>query len=259
MRPFSIPERLILGLILPLSLVACRREDPVEPTPAPPVTTGTVKVVVKPTWEGEPFVRNAEYINVSGYRVKVEDLRFFLGNVTLSNAGSSAVVRDVETFDMRHNGDTVQWSGVQPGTWRTLRAGLGVPQALNRTNPSEFPTGHPLSVVTYGDIWWSWAMGYKFVQFLGRYGAPDSTDPLITGFVFHTGPDICYQEFELDLGEVTVTAGNTTTIVLGLAVDRFFHGSSGTVDLATENAAHGNDIPLALKMTRNMIESFSVE
>ncbi|MBL7951164.1 MAG: hypothetical protein JNM62_05545 [Flavobacteriales bacterium] len=251
-RRFPIPFMFVL-------LVACGPDEPVEPTPTPTTTTGQLKVIVRPTWNGAPFVMNTVYHNVSDYRVKVEGLKFYLGDVRLVNGSSSSVVKDVEFFDLAHNGDTVLWTGVPTGTWNGMQLGFGVPQTLNDADPIVYPPGHPLDLAR--GTYWTWATAYRFLQFDGRYdlnGA--STGAPASPFSMHTGLNACYQQFDLALnGEVTITAGNTSTIVLDLAVDGFFHTDSDTLDLATENQTHGTDLPLAQKLTNNAVHSFSAE
>lgn len=249
-----------LVYLMSLALLGCEPDDPVEPDPTPtPATTGTLKVVIKPTWNGAPFVMNEVYHNVNDYRVKVQGLKFYLGDVRLLSGTSTNTVKDVAYFDLRYNGDTVTWTGIAPGTWNGLRAGFGVPQALNDADPIFYPPGHPLDLAL--GTYWTWATAYRFFQFDGRYdldGTATGEPPSL--FSMHTGLNDCYQEFDLELGEdLVVTAGNTSTLVLNFAVDKVFYTASDTVDLATENQTHGTNLPVALELTNCAVHSFSVE
>ena len=252
---------LIPFALIALVLVACKPDEPVEPTPAPPATTGTLRVVVRPTWNGTPFEIYEIYQNVSGYRVRVEGIVFYLGNVHLTNGDGSVTVKDIEIFDLRYNGDTVTWSGIQPGTYTELLAGLGVPQPLNDANSIDYPPGHPLNLA-YG-TYWGWAAAYRFLQFDGRYDLdPAGTNAPALPFSMHTGLNVCYAEFQRDLPTpVVVTAGSTTTLVLNMAIDRFFFSDTDTLDLATENQSHGSDPThaLALELTGNAVSSITFE
>lgn len=258
MRTLSIRNNVLVCIFMAMSLAACRPGDPVAPTPDP---IGTLRVIIRPTWDGAPFAMNAVYHNVSGYRVKVEALKFYLGNVRLTNAGFFATTKDVEYFDLRYNGDTVIWTGVPSGTWTGLRMGLGVPQALNDADPIVYPAGHPLSL-EHG-TYWTWATAYRFVMFDGRYDLDGAgTGPVMQPFSMHTGLNICYREFDVQLATpLVITGQNMATVVLNLAVDEFFHGDGGTLDLATENQSHGNDPAhaVALELTGNVARSFSAE
>jgi hypothetical protein len=253
-------KRSFLALSLTLGLVACRPDEEVEPAPTPvPSTTGTLKVVIKPTWNGAPFEMNAVYENVSGYRVKTESIKFYMGDVRLVSGSGTTTVKDVELFNLRYNGDTVTWTGITPGDYSGISAGFGVPQALNDADPIVYPPGHPLDLA-WGN-YWTWATAYRFLQFDGRYDL-DDVGSVDQPFSMHTGVNVCYQEFDRTVpGGLSVTAGSTTTIVLGMAIDRFFYSATDTVDLATENQSHGSDPThaLALELTGNAINSISVE
>lgn len=251
--------RVLLFITLPVGLLACGPDETVEPEPPSPATTGTLKLVIRPTWNGAPFVMNQVYNNVSNYRVKVESIKFYLGDVRLVNSSASTTARDVAYFDLRYNGDTVTWSGIQPGTWTGVQAGLGVPQALNDADPIDYPPGHPLDLAN--GTYWTWATAYRFLMFDGRYDLDGAgTGPVSELFSMHTGLNACYQEFDVPLvSALTITAGSTSTLVLDLAVDKFFHTATDTVDLATENQTHGTELPLALELTNNVAHSFSAE
>ncbi len=256
--------RLFLPILLLLS--ACRPDPPVPPSPPvdPPIdttgtdTTGTLRITLVPTWEGEPFERFTEYSNFMDYRVTVELLKMYFGDVRLIQGEDTLVVKDVDLFDLGDGNVSADWP-VQTGSWTKLRAALGVPDTLNYADPANYGPGHPLNVsnATY----WHWAIGYRYVMFEGRYDTdPESTEPLITAYAIHPGMGPSYVEFELlPTGGISIAEDEVTELVVQVAVDRFFHSDAYTIDLATENTAHGDNLPLQLKLVNNVIASFSVE
>lgn len=256
LRSLSFHGKVLGVVLLMLPWTACEPEPPVEPEPEP--TTGTLRVRIVPSWQGAPFTMNAEYHNVNDYRVKVESIKFYLGDVRMVNGSGNTLVKDVEYFNLNNGTAERSWT-VTPGTWSGIRFGLGVPADLNGTDPVDFPVGHPLDL-SYG-TYWSWAMGYRFLQFDGRYHLDgSSTGALTSVFSMHTGLNDCYTTRELAFpGTITVNAGGSTTLTLGLAVDRLFYSATDTVDLATENQTHGTNLPLALELTNNAVQSFTVE
>ena len=243
-----------------LAMPGCK-PDPVEPDPppTPPVsTTGTLRIQVQPTWDGAPFALNTVYHNVSNYRVKVEMLKFYLGNMRLIAGTDTVLVKDVALFDAA-NGPLMVQGSVEQGTWTGFIAGLGVPMALNDADPIVYSPGHPLSLSN--GTYWSWATAYRFVMFDGRF----DTDPAGTLapaqlMSIHTGLNAMYREFELPLANgLTITAGNTTTLTLEMAVDAFFYSPTDTIDLAVDNQSHGDNAPLATMLTNNVVHSLSVQ
>lgn len=255
----------LLGLSLGLLVMSGCKHDPVEPDPTPVVpdttqtsTTGTLRLQVEPTWGGAPFALNTVYHNVSDYRVKVELLKFYLGNIRLLSGTDTVLVKDVALFNVE-NGQLTLEGAVAPGNWTGFAAGLGVPMALNDADPVVYGPGHPLSLANA--TYWSWGSAYRFVMFDGRYDTdPSGTAAPTNGFSMHTGLNALYRNFELSLGSgITTSTGNTTTLTLAMAVDDFFHSPTDTLDLATENQSHGDNGPLAIKLTDNVVRSFSVQ
>ena len=243
-----------------LAMPGCK-PDPVEPDPlpAPPVsTTGTLRIQVQPTWEGVPFALNTVYHNVSNYRVKVELLKFYLGNMRLFSGSDTVLVKDVALFDL-NNGQLSMTASVPLGTWTGFAAGLGVPMVLNDADPVDYGPGHPLDLANA--TYWSWGSAYRFVMFDGRYDTdPDGTATPANGFSMHTGLNPLYREFELSVGNgITTSVGNTTTLTLSMAVDAFFYSPTDTLDLVIENQSHGDNGPLSIELTDNVIRSLSVE
>jgi hypothetical protein len=240
-----------------LFFVGCRPDEEVVPDPpvSPPTT---LRVMVVPHWNGTPFNMNDVYVNVNDYRVKVQAIKLYLADVRLVVDGSETVVKDIDFFNLESGTASVEWS-VPAGTWTSLRAGLGVPAAMNAADPITYPTNHPLSLST--GTWWSWSAGYRFLQFDGRYDLDGSgTGPVEELFSMHTGMDACYTEFDLDLGgPFTIPAGQTKTLTLRMDVSKFFYSDTDTLDLTTENQTHGENVPLALELTNNAVHSFSAE
>jgi len=244
-------------VLLMMGLAACR-PDPVEPTRPPQPTTGILRVTLIPEWGGQPFERYTEYRNFMDYRVTVEMLMLYFGDARLVEGQDTLLVKDVDLFDLGNGAMSRSW-GVAPGTWTKLRAALGVPARLNYADPARYGPGHPLSVSN--GTYWTWATGYRYVLLEGRYDTdPSGTGALISPYAIHPGMEPSYIEFELvPSSPIVITAGNTTEIRVRMAVDRFFHSSEHTIDLATENSAHGSNQPLQWKLVNNVVLSMTVE
>ncbi len=238
-------------------LSSCSHDPVIEPVAELNTVNGTLRLHVVPEWEGAPLALFSEYTNVSNYRTTVELLKMYFSEIQLASANGSVPVTDIELFNLDGPKQT-EWS-VPVGTYTALYAGLGVPEDLNHTDPSTYPVGHPLGLnsATY----WTWNSGYRFVMFEGRYDPdPTSIDPLTSSYSMHTGIDTCYAYLNLiPSSPITISENGTTDITIRVAVDRFFYSSTETVDLATENAAHGSNLPLALKLTRNVVSSISLD
>lgn len=255
---------LLLPLLTSMVLVGCKPDDPDEPV-VPPTTqppsgaSGVLSVSILPEWEGEPLEYFTEYRNFMDYRTTVELLKMYFGDVRMiGEPGDTSMVKDVDLFDLGSGPVTKYWP-VSVGEWAKLRAGLGVPAELNYADPANYGPGHPLSVSN--GTFWTWASGYRYVMFEGRYDPdPESTADLVSAYSIHPGMDPSYIEFELGTGlPITITEGDTTSMIVHLAVDQFFHSADHQIDLATENSAHGSNLPLQWKLVNNVVLSMTVE
>ena len=247
----------LFSLALSTALLSSCRQDPlIEPVPDPGPAVGTLRLHVVPEWAGAPLALFSEYANISDYRTTVELLKLYLSEIQLVSVSGSVPVTDIVLFNL--DGPRERMVG-SIGTYTSVSAGLGVPVGLNHTDPAAYPVDHPLGInsATY----WTWNSGYRFVMFEGRYDPdPQSSAPLTTSYSIHTGLDTCFANLNLTpSAPIAITEHGTTDITIRVAVDRFFHSATETVDLATENASHGSNLPLALKLTRNMVSSITLD
>lgn len=239
-------------------LSACRTDEPVPPSLGSAANTATLRLNVVPEWEGAPFELFTEYRAPYDYRFQVEMLRLYLSEWRLVNGDGALDVEDVRLLDLG-DGPFALDLKVPPGTWYGVRAGLGIPQDLNHTDPAIYPFGHPMHV--FSGMTWNWVDGYKFMVFDGRYDPdPFSTGPLIPGFSVHTGRDTCYTDVDLFPTLPFRTAKDSVTqLTLHIAVDGFLGTTADTVDVTVENQSHGENVPLAMKITRNVVRSMHIE
>ncbi len=217
-----------------------------------------LRIRIVPTWGDQPFATFTEYRAPGNLRFQAEMLRFYLSDLRLVSDSGETALSDVVLIDLAKN-DAVLEFDVPDGQWRGLRAGLGLPAEINHNNPGLYAENHPMSVNT--GMHWSWANGYKFVLFDGRFDPdPASTGPLFSVFSVHTGMDTCFTEVDLfaDLPFSTKN-GSLTTLTLHADVHGFLQSGPDTIDVTTENQSHGGNYPLAFKLTRNVKRSLRLE
>lgn len=218
----------------------------------------TLRINVVSEWDGQPYQNHVEYRAPGNYRFAGEMVRLYLGDIRLVSSAGEQAIDPVRLLDLG-NGDMHMDFSVPDGEWLGLRSGIGLPDALNHSDPADYPGNHPLSENT--GMYWTWASGYKFVLFDGRYD-PDtgSTGPLIPGFSVHTGKDTCYTEVDLfPTVPFTTVKGSVTALTLKVDVHGFLQSGPDTIHVTTENSAHGDNYPLALKLTRNVKRSMRIE
>ena len=255
-----VPTRIAvrwLMFVIALVAVPCRKDDPVEEE-VPTSTTGTLRIHVVPEWHGEAFQPFTEYRAPLNYRFQAEMVRFCLSDISVVNGTDSAMVKDVALLDLGDGPFDLDLT-VPAGSWFGLKSGLGLPDALNHSDPALYANGHPLSVST--GMSWNWNDGYKFVLFDGRFDPdPEGAGSLLSPFSVHTGMDTCYTVVDLfPAVPFNVSAGGVTELTLRIDVYGFLQSATDTINVSTENLAHGSNFPLALKLTRNVSSSLYMQ
>lgn len=246
--------RFLLVLSVALILASCRKDEKVTNNPK----SAVLRIDVVSEWQDQPFQTYTEYRAPGDLRFQGEMLRLYLSDLRLVNGTEERVIDQVRLLDLGTGSTRMEFS-VPDGEWLGLRAGLGLPPALNHTDPALYANDHPMSVNT--GMYWSWASGYKFVLFDGRYNPdPASTAPLSAPFSVHTGMDTCYAQVDLFPAVPFTTAkGGVTPLTLHVDVHGFLQNGPDTIHVSTENQSHGGNLPLALKLTRNVSRSMRIE
>ena len=248
---------------LPVLMLACNKHDPdpypTQPQPVAPDTMATVHFTLNPRWAGAPFDKTIVYTNAPGHRVLVQQLKLYLGDMSLDSAGWSRGVEDIDLFDVT-NGPVERYYMVEAGVYDHFRFGVGVPEDLNHTDPVLYPNGHPLSALS--GMFWTWASLYRFMIFDGQWDAPGTTGPAPLPFLLsvHTGLDTCYREVQLS-GFLDAGAGDTLDLVLNIDLDRFFYNATDTFKLNETPQWHGEatDLSTGLRFSDLVSGSFSLQ
>jgi hypothetical protein len=243
------------------ALTGCRKDPD---APAPPagggeIEMGHVRLRFVPEWEGQPFQPFVELQNISNYRVQIEKVQFYVSDLHFRSITRSSDTLEVMFLDLI-DGPTDTLLRVPTGIWNDLKFGLGVSEELNYSDPTLYANDHPLSASN--GMHWDWTLGYIFTKFEGRHDVtPGSSGPFPSTFSIHTGFDTAYVSVGLNSQlAMNVDRDDTLTVNVRVAIDEFFHSTNGgTIDLATEYMSHGTNVPLSLKLARNVANSFSVD
>ena len=225
----------------------------------PSAGDGELRVTIVPEWDGQPFQISTEYLNATDYRVFVDGLRMYLAEAQLIGPNGTVDLYDIDLFNL-NAGPVSRIHTVPSGTYSTMHVGIGVPEALNNSDPAQYPQGHPLSVSN--GTYWTWTTGYRFVIFEGRYDVdPNGTGTVLPNFSIHTGLDTCYTTTDLvPAVAMVIPDGGLKDVTLRVDVSRFFHSSSDTLDLAVDDQFHGgSNIDVALRLTENIKGALSLD
>jgi len=159
----------------------------------------------------------------------------FLGLIFIFHDGETDL-SEIQFIDLTksHNsqadseiGTAMSFSNVPVGTYNQLSFGVGVPVDLNKTNPSDYSTTHPLGADNSGEYWEAWD-SYIFAKFEGQLDTNgDGFDGDDISFAYHTGgwPEL-YEEVEFD-NNLVLSAGETTDLVFELDIQQLFKQGQG--------------------------------
>jgi hypothetical protein len=235
-------KRASLLLFLGAALLFGCRKDPDWPP------TGTIELIVKPTWNGTPFDKTQVRISAADERVLIQQVKFFLSGITLKGEGSDVTLSEAELFDLT-NGEQRRQYQVTEGNFDSLRFGLGLPVELNHADITQVVPPSPLDFSQ--GMYWGWATMYRFLLFDGRFdtqSAGQGTPPF--QFSIHTGRDTCYRSRAVPL-PVQVRQQRTTTVTLNVDIARFFTDGDSLLVLGNGSQSHGDvpSLPIAERLS----------
>lgn len=230
-----------------LTLVACKKEDPVAPAPpAPTPTTGSVALSLDFMNGMMPFDFDAAYTDGAGNNIRFTTLKFYVSGahamddagVTVASFNSTYILADAAQPDQ----NTFALGTMDAGHIHQLHFTLGLDDATNRADPTlaEYPLNIP-------GMHWSWnpSAGYKFMNMEGYVDVNGNG-------IFEDGTDVAFQyhcaqnetqaatapvlrESFVDV-HMDVAAGSMVTIGAHVDVAALLN----TVDLMTTPVAMGN-------------------
>jgi len=206
--------------------------------PPPPIDTAAINLSFRATYGDETLVLNQQNYDYEGKAVRFSKVNFYLANLAAVNDDGETELSEIRFIDLTltHNtaidaakGTVISFSRVPVGTYKFLKFGIGVPADLNKTNPSDYSTSHPLGADNSGEYWEAWN-SYIFAKIEGQYDEDGSGDfdGNDISFAYHTGIDRVYQEIELD-NNLNLVAGETTNLDFELDIRQLFTRPAGSL------------------------------
>lgn len=223
-----------LPFVCLLTINAC------TPDPDPEITT-TMELNFTGAYGDELLLMFQEYEYPSGEKIKFNKFNFFVSDIALVSSGpdeAKTELVEIDKIDLSfdennmedaQNGITLVIKDLPVGTYSGINIGFGVAADLNRTRPSEYGAGHPLTT-NYWDGWDS----YIFSVIEGGYDMDGDGEITLggtegEGFTYHSGTDQVFnngfvsREIELKVDEVS-------RLDLKVDVQALFKNSNETYD-----------------------------
>jgi len=228
-----------------LILTSCKKKKQTE-------EDGIVNINMSAYFDSEAFAVGNVYTNVDGYRVRVDDFKFYISELAaIRNDGVLIPLIDIDLINLGSGYSTSSFE-LAPGNYRGIQFSIGVPPELNKDqDPTVYPNDHPLSVNGAQGMFWSWNTGYIFVKFEGKADLDGvEGNEILSPFAFHCGEDLLFRTHVIDNYAFTVSEEIATPIDIRFNVEKFFYSDNDTIDIAVNNLTHtSGNLPLAERFT----------
>lgn len=232
-----------------------------------PIDTAKLNLSFRATYGGETLLIQEKNYNYLGNPIRFSNINFYIADLVAVNDDGETELSEIQFISLTDShktaidaeqGTVMSFSNVPVGTYNQLKFGVGVPADLNKTNPSDYSTTHPLGADNSGEYWEAWD-SYIFAKIEGQYDVNgDGFDANDISFAYHIGgrPDL-YKPIELD-NNLLLKAGETTDLVFELDVERLFKQDQGDpITLSAHDPSR--QIPEMILIMRNFPDALQVK
>lgn len=221
--------------LLILMLTGCdwfRTDPPVEPLP------GEVHVNFELEWEGVSYALEQVVSDHNGYPIRLDNLQLYIAPIAFRKDGDWVETTDVSLVDFSIHAPK-ELTSIPSGSYDAIRFGMGLPPEINTDiDPASYPNSHPLSVIGSAGMFWTWASGYIFVKYEGKFALEQGT-PLLEPVSYHCGTDASYRTVTLELpSALVVEPEGEYNATLTLDAAKALHGTNDAIDLAVDPVTH---------------------
>ena len=189
-------------------------------------------------------------------KYRVELLKFYLSNCFMEKQDGTLIpIVDVALVDYASATPLSIDLDVETGNYINLHFAVGLDSIMNASDPTDFDSSHPLSIVN--NTYWSWASKYKFFMLEGRVdsqsdGIPDAT------FSYHSGFNSLYREITVPLNDFNISSDGAA-VLLELNLESVLHGEAGIIDFVSEPFSHSeNDYEILETISNNLVNAFTI-
>ncbi len=214
-----------------------------------PIDTAKLNLSFRATYGGEALILEQKNYTYKGNPIRFTRINFYVSDMAAVNNDGETELAEIQFINLTEThktqvdaeqGTVMTFSKVPVGTYNQLKFGVGVPADLNKTNPSDYSTSHPLGADNSGEYWEAWD-SYIFAKIEGQFDTDgNGFDGNDISFAYHAGRDNLYSPIKLD-NSINLTAGNTTELVFELDIKTLFSFPQGDlIDLESHNPnGHG--------------------
>jgi hypothetical protein len=204
-----------------------------EPVP------GTLRLDARLEWAGEATQLGEITEDHLGHSIRLDNVQMYFSDVELrSENGDWRSVGGVSLIDFSVPAPRLLVP-VPSGIYDAIRFGMGIPADINTNlDPASYPNDHPLSVLGSAGMFWTWASGYVFVKYEGKYAEESDEQPL-EPLSYHCGTDDSYRTVTLDFDEpILIESRQLTEYQLVLDAAAVLLGTDDSIDISIDPVTH---------------------
>jgi len=222
-------------IICSIALLGCEPWDADDLDPVP----GSLSMQVALEWNDEPYAVGDVAEDHLGHPVRIDNLQCYIAPIEFREKdGEWITIDDVFLIDFSEHNPTIV-AALPAGSYDAFRMGLGIPPEINTDiDPASYPNDHPLSVLGSAGMFWTWASGYIFVKYEGKF-ALESGSQLIEPLSYHCGTDESYRTVLFEWDEpLAIESHEATASILTLDAANALIGVDESIDIALNPVTH---------------------
>jgi len=213
----------------------------------PPVSAADISLFFTPRWHGQPIaIPSPAVMNDHGQAIRFTRLAALLSGFVLQRADGATVRLDGQygLIDLSAGRAGFVLGGVPPGDYTGLSYSIGLPPAVNHSDPGMWPAGHPLNPIV-DHLRWDWQGGYVFLALEGRWRESAGEPGDEQGFSYHLATDARVMPLRF-ISFFTVAGPMKVSFAVDL--DRIVAAQRLSVDDGSESTHSGDGDKLAPRL-----------
>ena len=203
---------------------------------------------IEPRWRGAELRVPSAPVKANGQALRLTRLAALISDVALLRADGGSVALDGQFgfIDAESGRLAVTLRSVPEGDYTGLAFHVGLPPAVNHTDPGTWAPGHALNPLV-NRLHWGWQGGYVFLALEGRWRDAAATTAVERGFSYHlaTDPRLMAVRFAANF-----RVESATTIRLALDLDRVLAPRPIAADDGSASTHSAANDPLAAELAQ---------
>jgi len=176
------------------------------------------------------FALNTTATNNMGNQFKVTRLEYYIAEIKIiHDGGQETAVPNKWVLVNATTGVNELLGSFNVTSVEGVKFSIGVEQAVNHGDPTQYGAGHPLAP-KLPSMHWGWAAGYRFVAIEGKSGSNFAQT-----FQFHALEDYNYHTFTI------MTTGQTVGSDISIGLNADYEKALKSIDVSSGPIIHGGN------------------